>query len=130
MFCNIIGHATELELGVAVEPMKLIIHPGKMTYFTVINETDREYIVTAKVVSDAEADGYKYDKRFVYNPPLKFLKKREHSIMGVVYLQGDEPLQDQRKYYLSISFIPRVSKNKEGVSIPVILIHQIPLVLE
>ncbi|EHX1851805.1 TPA: fimbria/pilus periplasmic chaperone [Escherichia coli] len=127
MSCHIISFAAEQELGVAVEPMKLTLKSGQITYFTVINETEREYIVTPRVVSETETDGYKSDNVFVSNPPFKIIKKREQAVMGIVYLNRSGSLQDRRKYYLSVSFVPKMSENQTGVSIPVILVHQIPV---
>lgn len=124
--CSIVVFASESELGVAVEPMRLSIKPGEMTYFTVINETEREYIVITRVVSDSGIDDK--DKVFVFSPPLKHLKKREQSVMGVVYLKNGR--ENKMKYYLSVSFVPKLSEDKVKISIPVVLVHQIPLMFE
>ncbi|EOC3340567.1 fimbria/pilus periplasmic chaperone [Escherichia coli] len=118
--------AAEPELGVAIEPMRLTIKQGTVIYFTVINDTEREYIVIPRVISDSEIDDK--DNIFVFSPPLKILKKREKSVMGIVYLKRIE--QDKMKCYLSVSFIPKVTKDKMRISIPVVLVHQIPLTFE
>ncbi|HBA6377727.1 TPA: fimbria/pilus periplasmic chaperone [Escherichia coli] len=124
--CCMVVFAAEPELGVAIEPMRLTIKQGTVIYFTVINDTEREYIVIPRVISDSEIDDK--DNIFVFSPPLKILKKREKSVMGIVYLKRIE--QDKMKCYLSVSFIPKVTKDKMRISIPVVLVHQIPLTFE
>lgn len=60
-------------------------------------------------------------------PPEAF-KKREQSVMGVVYLKNGR--ENKMKYYLSVSFVPKLSEDKVKISIPVVLVHQIPLMFE
>lgn len=117
------------ELGVAVDPMKIKVRPGRMAYFSVINETDRDYIVTTRVVSDA-GNNEQTEKTFFVNPPLRLLKKRDQATMGVVYLKDRDSGRAGTKYYLSVSFIPRVPEERKGITIPVVLVHQIPVTIE
>lgn len=48
--------------------------------------------------------------------------------MGVVYLKNGR--ENKMKYYLSVSFVPKLSEDKVKISIPVVLVHQIPLMFE
>lgn len=123
------GSSAEPEYGVGVDPMKISLTPGRMSYFTVLNETERDYVVTTRVVSDSPSysDGEKVDDRFFVNPPLRLLKKRDRTRMGVVYLKSGKPITPDLKYYLSVSFIPKVSEDRAKLSVPVILVQQIPL---
>lgn len=78
------GSSAEPEFGVGVDPMKINITPGRMSYFTVLNETERDYVVTTRVVSDSPSysDGEKVDDRFFVNPPLRLLKKETEPEWG------------------------------------------------
>lgn len=126
-FFTLSAMSAEPELGVAVDPMKITVEPGRMVYFTVVNETERDYIITTKVISDISDEKNKAQKSFFVNPPIRLLKKRDRDKMGVAYLGGAEAHPKGTKYYLSVSFTPKISGDKNVISIPIRLVQQIPI---
>ena len=57
------GKAREPERGVAVDPMKITVKDSHVFYFTVYNDTDTEYVITARVVGNDDSR----DTPFVLN---------------------------------------------------------------
>ncbi|HHU7423323.1 TPA: fimbria/pilus periplasmic chaperone, partial [Escherichia coli] len=50
LFISAQGQTQEPERGVAVEPMKITVKDRRVFYFTVYNDTDNEYVITARVI--------------------------------------------------------------------------------
>ncbi|HHP7641654.1 fimbria/pilus periplasmic chaperone (plasmid) [Escherichia coli] len=127
LFISAQGQTQEPERGVAVEPMKITVKDSRVFYFTVYNDTDNEYIITARVIrSDGQGE-----TPFALSPPVRLLNKRDDVKVGLIYLPEKK---DDREtlYYISVSFIPRQQKAVvgEGVSVPLVLEQQIPVVTE
>ncbi len=126
LFISAQGKTQEPERGVAVEPMKITVKDSRVFYFTVYNDTDNEYIITARVIrSDGQGD-----TPFALSPPVRLLNKRDDVKVGLIYLP--EKNNREKLYYISVSFIPRQQKAVvgEGVSVPLVLEQQIPVVTE
>ena len=121
------GNTQEPERGVAVEPMKITVKDSRVFYFTVYNDTDNEYIITARVIrSDGQGE-----TPFALSPPVRLLNKRDDVKVGLIYLPEKKDNRE-KLYYISVSFIPRQQKAvvREGVSVPLVLEQQIPVVTE
>ncbi|WP_223277019.1 fimbria/pilus periplasmic chaperone [Escherichia albertii] len=106
--------------------MKITVKDSRVFYFTVYNDTDNEYIITARVIrSDGQGD-----TPFALSPPVRLLNKRDDVKVGLIYLP--EKNNREKLYYISVSFIPRQQKAVvgEGVSVPLVLEQQIPVVTE
>ena len=114
--------------GIAIDPLEIKVKGNKVSYFTVYNDTDHEYIITQKVVSD-NSDGLPSKRPFVVNPPIRLIKERSYETLGLIYLQDNNLHRDRVKYYLSIKFIPKNNKEKHSISIPIVLEQLIPITL-
>ncbi|MED0049734.1 fimbria/pilus periplasmic chaperone [Escherichia coli] len=127
-FISAQGLAQESERGVAVDPMKITVKDSRVFYFSVYNDTDNEYIITARVIKE---DGSR-DTPFVLSPPVRLLNKRDDVKVGLIYLPKKKRDSREREYYLSVSFIPRKQESvgAKGVTVPVVLVHQIPVLAE
>lgn len=112
--------------GVAIEPMELVVNPNKVTNFTVYNNTDREFVLVQKVVISDENTA-ETNPPFVVNPPIQLIKKRSDITMGLIYTTAEHKKEDNIKYYLSVSFIPKTKKEHEDLSVPIVLKQQIPI---
>lgn len=128
LFISAQGNTQEPERGVAVEPMKITVKDSRVFYFTVYNDTDNEYIITARVIR-SEGQG---ETPFALSPPVRLLNKRDDVKVGLIYLPEKKETTGEKLYYISISFIPRQQKTvvREGVSVPLVLEQQIPVVTE
>ncbi len=124
------GSTAEPEMGVAIAPMEIKVKDNRIVYFSVYNETDNEYIITSKVVREVTKKEEHTEPPFVINPPIRLLKKRDYSKLGLIYLSGQAGGERDGKYYLMVSFIPKVPKEQSGLVMPVILSHQIPISFE
>ncbi|HAV9619019.1 TPA: fimbria/pilus periplasmic chaperone [Escherichia coli] len=110
-----------------MEPMKITVKDSRVFYFTVYNDTDNEYIITARVIrSDGQGE-----TPFALSPPVRLLNKRDDVKVGLIYLPEKKDNRE-KLYYISVSFIPRQQKAvvREGVSVPLVLEQQIPVVIE
>ncbi|EPH6543073.1 MULTISPECIES: fimbria/pilus periplasmic chaperone [Escherichia] len=127
LFISAQGQTQEPERGVAVEPMKITVKDRRVFYFTVYNDTDNEYVITARVI---RPDG-RGETPFALSPPVRLLNKRDDVKVGLIYLPEKKDNRE-KLYYISVSFIPRQQKTvvREGVSVPLILEQQIPVVTE
>lgn len=127
LFISAQGQTQEPERGVAVEPMKITVKDRRVFYFTVYNDTDNEYVITARVI---RPDG-RGETPFALSPPVRLLNKRDDVKVGLIYLPKKKDNRE-KLYYISVSFIPRQQKKvvREGVSVPLILEQQIPVVTE
>ncbi|EPS7491414.1 fimbria/pilus periplasmic chaperone [Escherichia coli] len=127
LFISAQGQTQEPERGVAVEPMKITVKDRRVFYFTVYNDTDNEYIITARVI---RPDG-RGETPFALSPPVRLLNKRDDVKVGLIYLPEKKDNRE-KLYYISVSFIPRQQKTvvREGVSVPLVLEQQIPVVTE
>ncbi|WP_244579535.1 fimbria/pilus periplasmic chaperone [Escherichia coli] len=127
LFISAQGQTQEPERGVAVEPMKITVKDRRVFYFTVYNDTDNEYVITARVI---RPDG-RGETPFALSPPVRLLNKRDDVKIGLIYLPEKKDNREEL-YYISVSFIPRQQKTvvREGVSVPLILEQQIPVVTE
>lgn len=82
LFISAQGNTQEPERGVAVEPMKITVKDSRVFYFTVYNDTDNEYIITARVIrSDGQGE-----TPFALSPPVRLLNKRDDVKVGLIYL--------------------------------------------
>lgn len=127
LFISAQGQTQEPERGVAVEPMKITVKDRRFFYFTVYNDTDNEYVITARVI---RPDG-RGETPFALSPPVRLLNKRDDVKIGLIYLPEKKDNRE-KLYYISVSFIPRQQKTvvREGVSVPLVLEQQIPVVTE
>lgn len=130
IFLSVAAYAKAPELGVAIDPLKIKVKPNRMVYFSVINDTENDYIVTTKVVTALTKKDSDAEPRFLVNPPIRLLKKRDKAQMGVVYLSERQLPPPDSKIYLSVSFIPKVPDKSALVHMPVIFVQQVPLVFE
>lgn len=120
------GYSKEPERGVAVEPMKIIAQDHRLSYFTVYNDTDNEYFITARVVkADGDVVG-----AFAFNPPVCHLNKREDVRIALIYLPDNKSKIKEKLYYLSISFIPLQHESIRKADMPLVLVQQIPISIE
>ncbi len=128
LFISAQGQTQEPEKGVAVEPMKITVKDSRVFYFTVYNDTDNEYVITARVIRE-DGSG---DTPFVLSPPVRLLKKRDDVKVGLIYLPEKKRDSQEKVYYLSVSFIPRQQKpaGDKGITVPLVLVQQIPVVTE
>lgn len=105
LFISAQGKTQEPERGVAVEPMKITVKDSRIFYFTVYNDTDNEYIITARVIrSDGQGE-----TPFALSPPVRLLNKRDDVKVGLIYLPEKKDNRE-KLYYISVSFIPRQQK--------------------
>ena len=130
LFISAQGQTREPERGVAVDPMKISVKSHQTSYFTVYNDTDNEYFITARVV---RKDGGT-NTPFALNPPVLPLNKRDDVKVGLIYLPDKKDSGSDDVYFLSVSFIPRQQKSDgdadAGVRVPLVLVQQIPVVTE
>ncbi|MED0006465.1 fimbria/pilus periplasmic chaperone [Escherichia coli] len=128
LFISAQGQTQEPEKGVAVEPMKITVKDSRVFYFTVYNDTDNEYVITARVIRE-DGSG---DTPFVLSPPVRLLNKRDDVKVGLIYLPEKKRDSQEKVYYLSVSFIPRQQKpaGDKGITVPLVLVQQIPVVTE
>lgn len=127
LFISAQGQTQEPERGVAVEPIKITVKDRRVFYFTVYNDTDNEYVITARVI---RPDG-RGETPFALSPPVRLLNKRDDVKVGLIYLPEKKDNRE-KLYYISVSFIPRQQKAvvREEVSVPLVLEQQIPVVTE
>lgn len=128
-FISTQGQTREPERGVAVEPMKITVKDSRIFYFTVYNDTDNEYVITARVIRP-EGRG---ETPFALSPPVRLLNKRDDVKVGLIYLPEKKRDNREKLYYLSVSFIPRLQKTvmrTGGEVVPLVLEQQIPVVTE
>lgn len=128
LFISAEGQAREPERGVAVEPMKITVRDSRIYFFTAYNDTDNDYIITAQVVRE-DGNG---DTPFALSPPVRPLNKRDDVKVGLIYLPEKKRDDREKAYYLSVSFIPRRQEpaRDKGISVPLVLVQQIPVVTE
>lgn len=128
LFISAQGQTQEPEKGVAVDPMKITVKDSRVFYFTVYNDTDNEYVITARVIRE-DGSG---DTPFVLSPPVRLLNKRDDVKVGLIYLPEKKIDSQEKVYYLSVSFIPRQQKpaGDKGITVPLVLVQQIPVVTE
>ncbi|EEW0765599.1 molecular chaperone [Escherichia albertii] len=128
LFISAQGQTREPERGVAVDPMQITVKNSRIFYFTVYNDTDNEYVITARVV---RADG-SGETPFALSPPVRPLNKRDDVKVGLIYLPEKKRDDREKVYYLSVSFIPRQQEpaRDKGISVPLVLVQQIPVVIE
>ncbi len=128
LFISAHGQTREPEKGVAVEPLKITVKDSRVFYFTVYNDTDNEYVITARVIRE-DGSG---DTPFVLSPPVRLLNKRDDVKVGLIYLPEKKRDSREKVYYLSVSFIPRQQKpaGDKGITVPLVLVQQIPVVTE
>ncbi|MED0390333.1 fimbria/pilus periplasmic chaperone [Escherichia coli] len=107
--------------------MKITVKDSRIFYFTIYNDTDNEYIITARVIRENGSWG----GPFVLSPPARHLNKRDNVKIGIIYLSSKKESDRDNVYYLSVSFIPRQQKSvEERLLVPLILEQQIPIVVE
>lgn len=128
LFISAQGQTREPERGVAVDPMKITVKDSRVFYFTVYNDTENEYVITARVIRE-DGSG---DTPFVLSPPVRLLNKRDDVKVGLIYLPEKKRDSREKVYYLSVSFIPRQQKpaGAKGITVPLVLVQQIPVVTE
>ncbi len=129
LFISAQGQTREPERGVAVDPMKITVKDSRIFYFTVYNDTDNEYVITSRVVRENGSG----ETPFVLSPPVRLLNKRDDAKVGLIYLPEKQKNSLEKRYYLSVSFIPRQRQKPaggKGVSVPLVLEQQIPVVTE
>ncbi len=129
LFISAQGQTREPEKGVAVDPMKITVRDSHVFYFTVYNDTDNEYVIASRVVRENGSG----ETPFVLSPPVRLLNKRDDAKVGLIYLPEKKKNSREKKYYLSVSFIPRQRQKPvegKGISIPLVLEQQIPVVTE
>ncbi|MED9020208.1 fimbria/pilus periplasmic chaperone [Escherichia coli] len=128
LFISAQGVAREPRKGVAVDPMKITVKDSRVFYFTVYNDTDNEYVITARVIRE-DGSG---DTPFVLSPPVRPLNKQDDVKVGLIYLPEKKRDRQEKVYYLSVSFIPRQQKTDgtKGITVPFVLVQQIPVVTE
>ncbi|HFP9565719.1 TPA: fimbria/pilus periplasmic chaperone, partial [Escherichia coli] len=110
-------------------PLKITVKDSRVFYFTVYNDTDNEYVITSRVIRE-DGSG---DTPFVLSPPVQPLNKRDDVKVGLIYLPEKKGNSREKVYYLSVSFIPRQHQKPvggKGVSVPLVLEQQIPVVTE
>ena len=120
--------ASPMPDGIAIEPMEIKVKRNTMVEFRVYNNTDNDYIITQKVVPDKQ-DINNSKTPFVVNPPVRLLKKRSDVKMGIVYLSQHKAFDQVKKYYLSVSFIPKTRLVPNELNFNVILTQQIEIKL-
>lgn len=98
LFISAQGHTREPERGVAVDPMQITVKNSRIFYFTVYNDTDNEYVITARVV---RADG-SGETPFALSPPVRLLNKRDDVKVGLIYLP--EKKRDDRERCITSPF--------------------------
>lgn len=112
-----------------MDPMTITVRDSRAFYFTVYNDTDNEYVITARVIRE-DGSG---DTPFVLSPPIRPLNKRDDVKVGLIYLPKKKRDDREKVYYLSVSFIPRQQKPagaKDDIAVPLVLEQQIPVVTE
>lgn len=128
LFCSFSIQANSFFNGVAIIPQMIEFKDSRKSYFTVYNYTENDYIITQKIIS--ESDSTLSKSPFIVNPPMRLIKGKSDATMGVIYLNVNHEEMKDIKYYLSVSFIPKVNDNDSNgyLSVPVILSQQIPIV--
>ncbi|WP_411172195.1 fimbria/pilus periplasmic chaperone (plasmid) [Klebsiella pneumoniae] len=116
-------------LGVAIEPMEIKAKPNAMVDVRIYNDTEEEYIITQKVISKEGVHNSNKTPFFV-NPPVRLLKKKSNATTGVIYIPDKNLKKEGKQYYLSVRFIPKTRPKSDNLLIPVVLIQQIPIVIE
>lgn len=117
--------------GLAINPMSVMVKENRQVWVSVQNGTEREYVIVPRIVPE-DNKPVEVDKNLVLlNPPVRLLKKRDSANIGLIYTPGHKPISKDRKYFLSVSFIPKDNvsdKDEGGFSVPVILSQQIPVI--
>ena len=127
IFCANVYANTESQ-GIAIEPMEIIINDNPVAKFTVFNSTQQDYIVTQKVISEDDVD-ISTEIPFIVNPPLRLIKEKAEVEMSIVYLKKNKEVNKRKRYYLSVSFIPKINTSSNQRKIPLVLVQQIPVKL-
>lgn len=128
VFCSFSIKAEDVFKGVYIVPTLIEFKDSSKAYFTVYNNTENDYILKQKIIHE---DNYASSNLpFFVNPPIRLIKKGCNVTIGVIYLHDDYEMIKNNKYYLSVSFIPKVSSNKnhDDLSVPIVLIQEIPIV--
>lgn len=113
LFISAQGQTQEPERGVAVEPMKITVKDRRFFYFTVYNDTDNEYIITARVI---RPDG-RGETPFALSPPVRLLNKRDDVKVGLIYLPEKKRQPGEAVLYLRFIYSPTAENSCKGGSI-------------
>lgn len=110
----------------AVDPIKITIKDKQVEYVTAYNYTNEDYIIALRISSEKGES-----VPFAINPPVRLLKKNDSAKIGIIYL-GWTHKQEEKKYLLSISFLnyKKESAQKHNLSIPLTIVHQIPVIID
>lgn len=109
LFISAQGKTQEPERGVAVEPMKITVKDSRIFYFTVYNDTDNEYIITARVIrSDGQGE-----TPFALSPPVRLLNKRDDVKVGLIYLP-EKRQPGEAVLHLCFIYSPTAESSCEG----------------
>ncbi|HFZ1748452.1 TPA: fimbria/pilus periplasmic chaperone [Klebsiella oxytoca] len=111
--------------GVAIEPMIIKVKNSGKSDIQVYNETDQDYIIVQKIVSNIENN----KSPFVISPPIQLLKKRDDIKLNLIYLPENSTRNFREKFYLSVSFIPKTQNAHNNLFVPIVLVQQIPIEL-
>lgn len=110
LFISAQGQTRKPERGVAVEPMKITVKDSRVFYFTVYNDTDNEYIITARVIrSDGQGE-----TPFALSPPVRLLNKRDDVKVGLIYLPEKKRQPGEAVLHLRFIYSPTAESSCEG----------------
>lgn len=127
VFCSFSIKAEDNFKGVYIVPTLIEFKDSRKAYFIVYNNTENDYILKQKII---HGDNYASSNLpFFVNPPIRLIKKGDNVTIGIIYLHDNYEMIRKNKYYLSVSFIPKVKSNKshDNLSVPIVLTQEIPI---
>ncbi|EGL9416648.1 fimbria/pilus periplasmic chaperone [Salmonella enterica] len=115
--------------GLAIEPTLVVVANDVVSNVVYYNETNEDYILYSRVISDENFNEKCSEIPFLVNPPIRMIKKNSQANLGVIYLENKKECELDKRYFLSVSAIPKVNSEQKGtVNIPIVLTQNIPIV--
>ncbi|EIL3204900.1 fimbria/pilus periplasmic chaperone [Escherichia coli] len=115
--------------GLAIEPTLVIVANNAVSNVVYYNETNEDYILYSRVVTDGGFNEECSEIPFLVNPPIRMIKNNSQANLGVIYLKNKKECELDKFYFLSVSAIPKANSGQMGTTnVPIVLTQNIPIV--
>ncbi|EFH1069739.1 fimbria/pilus periplasmic chaperone [Escherichia coli] len=115
--------------GLAIEPTLVIVANNAVSNVVYYNETNEDYILYSRVVTDGGVNEECSEIPFLVNPPIRMIKNNSQANLGVIYLKNKKECELDKFYFLSVSAIPKANSGQMGTTnVPIVLTQNIPIV--